>query len=62
MIKTILTIIFITMALFDIFMVTPFGMAWTLKSLDEGKCCYGAIIMFVTAIPMMLIGTFLGFI
>ena len=57
-----LTIIFILILLFDIFMATPFGMAWTLKSLDEGKPCYGMIVMFLSIIPLLVIGSVLGFI
>lgn len=60
--KTVMLIIFSTIALFDIFMVTPFGVMWMLKNLDEGKPCYGVLIMFVTAIPLMLIGCYLGII
>ena len=60
--KTFFTIIFLMTILFDIFMVTPFGVYWIMKNLDEGKPCYGIIIMFITAIPMMIIGSFLGYI
>ena len=60
--KTFFTIIFLMTILFDFFMVTPFGVYWTMKNLDEGKPCYGIIIMFITAIPMMIIGSFLGYI
>lgn len=58
--KTALLIIFLIILLFDIFMVTPFGVMWTIKNLDEGKPCYGILIMFITAIPLMLIGSYLG--
>ena len=60
--KTFFTIIFFMNILFDLFMITPFGVYWTIKNLDEGKPCYGIIIMFVTAIPMMFIGCYLGII
>ena len=60
--KTFFTIIFFMNIIIDLFMVTPFGVCWTMKNLDEGKACYGIIIMFVTAIPMMIIGSFLGYI
>lgn len=60
--KTAMSIIFFAIVLFDIFMVTPFGAMWMFKDLDEGKPCYGIIIMFVTAIPLMFIGCYLGII
>lgn len=56
---TVLTIIFILILAFDVFMATPFGMLWALKNLDEGKPCYGVIIVFVSAIPLMIIGCIL---
>lgn len=59
---TILTIIFFLILAFDIFMVTPLGAQWTWKSLDEGKTCYGIIAVFVSAIPLLIIGGVLGFI
>ena len=58
--KTILAIILWKILLFDIFMVTSFGIWWTLDSLDGGKPCYGILIMFLTAIPFMIIGLYLG--
>lgn len=60
--KTAMTIIFTVIVLFDIFMVTPFGAMWTLKNRDEGKPCYGILIVFVTIIPVMIIGCYLGII
>lgn len=57
--KTIMSIIFFTIALFDIFMVSPFGATWTFKNLDEGKPCYGILIMFITSIPLVFIGCYL---
>lgn len=57
---TIMLIIFTTIILFDIFMVTPFGMGWTMKSLEKGKPCYGVLIMFGTAIPLIITGCYLG--
>lgn len=59
---TALTIIFILILAFDVFMVTPFGVWWTLKSLDEGKPCYGMITLFISIIPLLVIGSVLGFI
>lgn len=52
---TVLKIIFVLIIAFDVFMVTPFGVYWTMKNLDDGDYCYGIIIMFVTAIPLMFI-------
>lgn len=60
--KTVMLIIFFAILLFDIFMASPFGAMWTLKNLDDDKPCYGILIMFVTAIPMMFIGGYLGII
>ena len=57
-----MTIIFTVIVLFDIFMVTPFGAMWTFKNMDEGKPCYGTLIMFVTIVPLMFIGCYLGII
>lgn len=58
--KTAMTIIFTAIVLFDIFMITPFGVMWTFKNMDEGKPCYGALIAFGTIIPAMIIGCYLG--
>lgn len=58
----ILTIIFILILAFDFFMITPFGARWTWKSFDEGKPCYGIIAVFISAIPLLIIGALLGFI
>ena len=60
--KSAMTIIFFAIVLFDLFMVTPFGAMWTFSNMDEGKPCYGVLIMFVTAIPLMFIGCYLGLI
>lgn len=59
---TVLTIIFILILMFDVFMVTPFGARLTLKNLDEGKPCYGMIALFVSIVPLLVIGSVLGFI
>ena len=56
---TILTIIFGMIIAFDVFMATPFGLGWTMKSMDEGKPCYGVIIVFVSVIPLIIIGSIL---
>lgn len=59
---TALTIIFILIVSFDVFMVTPFGARLTHKNLEEGKPCYGMIALFISIIPLLVIGTVLGFI
>lgn len=59
---TMLTIIFILILAFDVFMVTPFGAWWMQKNLDEGKPCYGMIALFISIIPLLAIGSVLGFI
>lgn len=59
---TVLTIIFILILSFDVFMITPFGVMWTLKNRDDGKPCYGMIALFISIIPLMVIGSVLGFI
>lgn len=59
---TVLTIIFFLILSFDVFMVTPFGVLWTMKNLDEGKPCYGMITLFISIIPLLVIGDILGFI
>lgn len=59
---TVLTIIFFLILSFDVFMVTPFGVLWTMKNLDEGKPCYGMITLFIFIIPLLVIGDILGFI
>lgn len=60
--RIVLTIIFWAILLFDMFMITPFGVWWTSDNYDEGKPCYGILIMFLTAIPLMIIGLYLGII
>lgn len=60
--RTLFTIIFMALVVFDFFMITPFGAYWTMKNLDDGKPCYGMIFMFATIIPLMIIGCGLGFI
>lgn len=59
MIRTILTIIAFIIIGFDFFMATPFGVFWMMSNLDEGKPCYGILITFITAIPLVLIITYL---
>lgn len=62
MITTIFTIIFIGFIGFYAFMITPFGVMWTMKNMDDGKPCYGMIIMFISVVPVTIIGLCLGFI
>ena len=59
---TVLTIIFILILSFDLFMITPFGAWWMWKNMDEGKPCYGIIAVFISIIPLLVIGSILGFI
>lgn len=59
---TALTIIFAMILLFDAFMVMPFGARRTLKHLEEGKPCYGMIALLLSIIPLLVIGSVLGFI
>lgn len=59
---TVLTIIFILILAFDVFMITPFGVMWALKNHDDGKPCYGMIALFISIIPLLVIGSILGFI
>lgn len=60
--KTAMLIIFSAILLFDIFMVTPFGIMWTFKNREDGKPCYGILVMVITIIPLVLIGCYLGII
>ena len=59
---TMLTIIFILILLFDLYMVTPFGARRTLKHFEKGEPCYGMIALFISIIPLLVIGGVLGFI
>ena len=59
---TALTIIFILILAFDLFMITPFGAWWMWKNMDEDKPCYGIIAVFISIIPLLVIGSILGFI
>jgi len=58
--RTILTIIFLAVVGFDVFMVTPFGAFWIMDNLDDGKPCYGIIIAFIITPVAMIIGCYLG--
>ena len=60
--KTFFTIIFFAVVCFDFFMVTPFGVFWTMKDLDEGKSARGMILAFVLTLIVMIIGSFIGLI
>ena len=62
MIGILLNIIFFGFILFYIFMITPFGAMWIFKNLDENKLCYGIIIMYISVIPVIFIGIYLGYI
>lgn len=58
--KTFFTIIFFAVVCFDFFMVTPFGMYWTMKDLDEGKSARGIILAFILTPIIMVVGSCLG--
>ena len=60
--RTVMTILFTVIVLFDIFMATPLGAIWISKNMEEGRPCYGVLIAFGTAISLMIIGGFLGII
>ena len=60
--RTIFTAIFFIAIAFYAFMITPFGVYWTIKNMDENKPCYGIIIVYTSVIPVMIIGSLLGYI
>lgn len=60
--KVFLTVIFFAVVVFDSFMVTPFGVFWMLKDMEEERPVYGIIIAFVATPIAMIIGDFLGII
>ena len=60
--RTILTIIFLIIIGFDVFMVTPFGAFWMINNLEDHKPCYGIIIMLILTPIAMIIGCCLGII
>jgi len=62
MIKSILTVLFVIYVLYAIFMASPFGFTFTLNELDNDKPCYSIIVLFALAIPMIIIGYYLGII
>lgn len=60
--RVFLTVIFFAVIALDVFMVTPFGVLWMLKDMEESKPVYGVIIAFVATPVAMVIGSFLGII
>lgn len=58
--KTFFTIIFFAVICFDFFMVTPFGIYWTMKDLDDGKPARGIILVFILTPIVMIIGSYIG--
>ena len=60
MLTNILGFIAFAIISFDVFMITPFGVLWTLKNLENNQYCYGIIIMCVTVVPLMFILYLLG--
>lgn len=47
--ETVLTIIVVLLIGYYGFMVTPFGVSWVYKNLEEGKPCYNVFFMFLSA-------------
>ena len=60
--KTVLAIILLAILGFDVFMITPFGAIWMFDSVEDGKPCYGILIVLGSVIPAMLIASYLGII
>jgi hypothetical protein len=53
--ETILTIIVVLLIGYYAFMITPFGVSWIYRNLEEGKPCYNVIFMFLSAPFVVLI-------
>ena len=53
--KTLLTFIIVIIIAFDFFMVTPWGLFRIVRRLDNNEVCYEGIIMFLSAIPLVVI-------
>jgi len=60
--RIVLEIIAIIIILFDVIMVTPLGAWWMMKDFDEGRPVHGIIAMFVSAVPLMVIFSILGWV
>jgi len=58
--KTFFIIIFFAVICFDFFMMTPFGMYWTMEDLDKGKSARGIILAFVLTPITVIIGSCIG--
>lgn len=59
---TFLTIIFYTIIIYAIFVVSPLGVYLTIKQMDSGKPACLFIAMFILIIPALIIGSILGII
>lgn len=60
--KIVLEVIAILILLFDVIMVTPLGAKWMLKDFDNGAPVRGIIAVCVSAIPLLVIFSILGWI
>ncbi len=60
--KTALEVIAILVLLFDVIMVTPLGAKWMLKDFDNNAPVRGIIAVCVSAIPLLVILSILGWI
>ena len=60
--KTVLEVIAILIILCDVIMVTPLGARWMLKDFDNGAPVRGIIAVCVSAIPLLVIFSILGWI
>ncbi len=59
--RNILTAIFYFIVIFDFFAVSPIGVWWDIKFYDEGKPSYCGLFVIATAIPVLILGEFLGY-
>lgn len=60
---TILTVIFFIGLAYDIFLITPLGVFWIMTEIDDNsKPCYSIIIMWLSVLPILVIGSYLGYI
>ena len=60
--KTVLEVIAILIILFDVIMVTPLGARWMLKDFDNSAPVRGIIAVCVSAVPLLVILSILGWI
>lgn len=60
--RTVFEVIAIMIILFDVFMLSPFGMKYAFNRMDKGRPVYGWIFVMVSAIPFLIIAYCLGWI